>query len=114
MRPSIFGSMTRRHTLSDPVRSLKPQIVSAGIPRYAGLGEQRDSDVPGPGGRRPTQLFAQIADCGRLMTERSRSTAPCRSSSSGLANASLCAGDKVWYPWIIMVRRGQAGPTPAG
>ena len=27
MRPSIFGSMTRRHTLSDPVRSLKPQIV---------------------------------------------------------------------------------------
>ena len=102
------------------MRSLSQSVVyvrksfAVGTPCRAWLGEQRDADGPGPGGHRPTEPFARIADCGRLMTDRSRSTALYRSSSSGLANASLCAGDKVRYPGIIMVGREQADPTQAG
>jgi hypothetical protein len=86
------------------MRSLSQSMVyvrksfAVGTPCCAGLGEQRDADGPGPGGHRPPEPFARIADCGRLMTEGSHSTALYRLSSSGLANASLCDGDKGQVP----------------
>jgi hypothetical protein len=100
-------------------RSLSQSMVyirksfAVSTPCCAGLGEQTHADGPGSGGHRPPEPFARIADYGRLMTEGSHSTALYRSSSSGLANASLCGGIRSGTG-IIMVRHEQADPTQAG